>query len=105
MRNPGIRGSFGYTEAVGLETTAESLGRVVADSVPDGMVVVDPAGIITLANHELERQFGYSRDQLIGRSIDIILPHFRLAQAAACDNAPRELTGRRQNGSEFPVEV
>ncbi len=54
----GIRIAFGYTDGVGLETTAEGLARVVADSVPDGMLVVDPAGVITLANHEIERQFG-----------------------------------------------
>jgi formate hydrogenlyase transcriptional activator len=99
---------------VGLETTAEGLARVVADSVPDGMLVVDPAGVITLANHEIERQFGYSRDQLIGQSIDILLPELRVAHAAHRAltvpgaqqvGAGRELTGRRRNGSEFPVEV
>jgi PAS domain S-box-containing protein len=99
---------------VGLETTAEGLARVVADSVPDGMLVVDPAGVITLANHEIERQFGYSRDQLIGQSIDILLPELRVAHAAHRATtvpgaqqvgAGRELTGRRRNGSEFPVEV
>ena len=101
---------------MGLETTAEGLARVVADSMPDGMLVVDPAGVITLANHEIERQFGYPRDHLIGQSIDILLPEFRVAHAehrASSMTVPdaqqmaagRELTGRRRNGSEFPVEV
>ena len=107
----GIRVAFGYTDAVGLETTAEGLARIVADSVPDGMLVVNPAGVITLANHEIERQFGYPRDQLIGQSIDILLPEFRAAHRAMTVpdaqqmGARRELTGRRRNGSEFPVEV
>ena len=112
----GIPIAFGYTDEVGLLMTAEALARVVADSVSDGMLVVDPAGVITLANHAIERQFGYSRDQLIGQSIDILLPEFRVAHTAHRANsmtapnvqqieAGRELTGRHRNGSEFPVEV
>jgi formate hydrogenlyase transcriptional activator len=95
---------------VGLETTAEGLARVVADSVPGGVLVVDPAGVITLANHEIERQFGYQRDQLIGQSVDILLPEFRVASSVTVPDAQpmaaaRELTGRRRNGTEFSVEV
>ena len=99
-----------------LETTAE-LARAVAESMPGGVLVVDAAGVIALANRQIESQFGYSCDELVGQSIDILLPEssraahaaHRASVMATPDARPmgagRELLCRRRDGSEFPAEV
>ena len=99
------------------ETGAEpgALFHLVADSLPDGVLVVDGAGLITLANPQAEQQFGYSRGELVGESFDLIVPALDreahggrdfLARAAASLNPPgQNLFGRRRDGAEFPVEV
>src|SRR5262245_9494646 len=50
------------------------LFQLVADALPHGVVVVGPEGIVTLVNQEFERQFGYAREDLIGKSAGIVLP-------------------------------
>ena len=87
----------------------------IADSLPDGVLVVDGGGLITLANPKAEQQFGYSRGELLGQSFDLIVPpsvreahggRDFLARAAARQSLPgQELLGRRRDGAEFPVEV
>ncbi len=65
-----------------LDTEHDALVRLAADSLPSGILVVDSAGIITLANQQIEPQFGYPRAELIGQSVDILLPESR--RAGAC---------------------
>jgi formate hydrogenlyase transcriptional activator len=94
---------------------AEALARAVAEWMPGGVLVVDSAGVIALANDQIEQLFGYTRDELIGQSIDTLLPEFRRAAPAAHDakfktlpeamGGGRRLLGRRRDGSEVPVEV
>ena len=93
---------------------AEALARAVAESMPGGVLVVDAAGVIALANRQIESQFGYSCAELVGQSIDILLPESsRAAHAAHRANlmampearpmgAGRQLLCRRRDGSEFP---
>jgi PAS domain S-box-containing protein len=92
--------------------------RTLIDTTPDGMLVTDHAGVLVLVNAEAERMFGYSNDELIGSSIDVLVPdsvrprHQKLM--ASYTVAPktrligatkRSLSGRRKDGSEFPVEI
>ena len=49
----------------------ERLFRLVVDSSPNGVVMVDRRGTIVLVNRETERLFGYSRDELVGQSIEV----------------------------------
>ena len=74
-------------------TQAEALARAVAESMPGGVLVVDAAGVIALANRQIESQFGYGCAELVGQSIDILLPESsRAAHAAApgeCDGDAR----------------
>jgi protein-histidine pros-kinase len=91
--------------------------RGVLEAVPDAMVVVDVDGRIALVNSETERLFGYTRDELLGNTVEILIPdRYRTAHPghrAGYFLAPRkrsmgvalELAGRRQDGSEFPVEI
>ena len=85
---------------------------------PDALIVVDFQGIILFANATLRTLFGYSREQLIGQSIDMLVPErFRFRHGAHMagylrDPTTREmgariidLFARRADGSEFPVGI
>jgi PAS domain S-box-containing protein len=93
------------------------LFRHLVDLAPDAMVVVDANGEIRLVNAQAERLFGYAREELVGKGIEVLVPErFRAAHAGhrtAFSYAPKsrsmgsglELFGRRKDGSEFPVEI
>jgi PAS domain S-box-containing protein len=95
----------------------EKLFRVAFESSPSGMVMVDREGAIILVNREIERLFGYSREELLGKSIDMLVPrgtrtqhptlrtnYFRAPERRAMGTG-RDLFGRRKDGSEVPVEI
>jgi PAS domain S-box-containing protein len=91
--------------------------RELVDSAPDGMIVCDQHGRIVLVNAETERMFGYARDELVGSQIESLVPDAARAKhgqhVAGYTSAPRprpmgigmELSGRRKDGSEIPVEI
>jgi PAS domain S-box-containing protein len=91
--------------------------RGLLEAAPDAMVVVNPSGEIVLLNVQAEKQFGYSRDELVGQKVkNIILEGFaeRLVADALRTTADAlaqqigtgiELIGRRKNGSDFPIEI
>jgi PAS domain S-box-containing protein len=99
------------------DADSDRLLATAVDSSPSGLLVVDAEGRIVLANREAERLFGYSRRELVGESVDVLLPerrvraHARLRSAfvrspsARPMGAGRDLTGRRKDGTEVPVEV
>src|SRR5664279_2976750 len=87
------------------------------EAVPDALVGVDQKGVITFVNRQTELLFGYGRDQLIGEPIDTLVPQ-PLWQVYAehrasyfADPATRslgldlELSGRHQDGTDFPVNI
>ena len=87
------------------------------ESMPDGIVMANPAGLIVLANSQAERLFGYPHGELRGQPIEVLLPaRLRLAHVGHRSNffaQPRvrsmgaglELNGVRKDGSEFAVEI
>jgi PAS domain S-box-containing protein len=91
--------------------------RHFLDAAPDAMVIVDQQGNIVLVNKQTECLFGYSREQLIGQPVEVLLPQrFRDRHPhhrERFSNAPRirpmgqgtELYGQREDGTEFPVEI
>lgn len=91
--------------------------RGLLESAPDGIVVVDGSGHIVIVNGQAERMFGYARQELLGQSIEILVPErYRAAHAphrGEYAEAPRTrpmgagrlLTGRKRDGTEFPVEI
>jgi PAS domain S-box-containing protein len=102
------------------ELDARSKERFIQllDTAPDAMVVVDDRGRIALVNAQTERLFGYARSELIGRSLDVLIPErFRSAHpghvgaffarpsARAMGGSGLELFGRRKDGEEIPIEV
>ena len=96
--------------------SAPLLGAVV-ESAPTAIVMVDADGRIVLVNAETEKLFGYPREGLIGRSVEMLLPsRFRdehaVVRRAYFDRPQarrmgvgRSLHGLRRDGSEFPVEI
>jgi len=91
--------------------------RALLESAPDAMVIVDANGHISLINGQTEKLFGYKRDELLGQSIENLIPErFRknhLSHREEYAHTPRlrmmgtgmELYGRRKDGTEFPVEI
>lgn len=91
--------------------------RALLDAAPDALVCVDAAGRIVLANEQTEVLFGYRREEILGQSIEVLVPdRFRvkhLAQRAAYTADPRtrsmgaglDLYARRKDGTEFAVEI
>jgi PAS domain S-box-containing protein len=91
--------------------------RGLLEAAPDAMVVVNQAGEIVLLNVQAEKQFGYSRDELVGQQVKNIIPEgfaerliadgTRTATEALAQQIGTgiELNGRRRDGSEFPIEI
>ncbi len=96
---------------------SEERFRALLESAPDGMVVSDNHGRIVLVNAQTELLFGYSRSELLGMQVEMLMPErFRGAHAghrasflqaarAREMGAGRKLLGLRRNGSEFPVSI
>ncbi|MBT5109360.1 MAG: PAS domain-containing protein [Rhodospirillaceae bacterium] len=85
---------------------------------PEGIISADPSGKILVFNDAAENLFGYERDQMIGQSLDILLPeivrgdHGRYLKAfidgsesARMMGGRGEISGRRRDGSVFPAEA
>jgi PAS domain S-box-containing protein len=96
---------------------AEGQLRAVVESSPSGMVMIDRAGTIVLVNREIERQFGYSRESLLGQPIERLVPsrlredhprvrtEFFAHPQTRVMGAGRDLYGQRKDGTEIPVEI
>lgn len=89
----------------------------VVEAAPDGIVMADLSGKVLLVNQRTEELFGYDRGELLGRSVDLLLPEalrdLHRSRRESFAEEPRtramgaglELLGRRRDGSEFPVEI
>ncbi|MGN6780720.1 MAG: PAS domain S-box protein [Marmoricola sp.] len=94
----------------------EQLFRGLLEAAPDAMVIVDRDGRIVLVNAQVEKLFGYARDELVGQPVERLVPerfgahtHFRRGYLDEPRTRPMGLAGnlaaRRKDGSEFPVEI
>ncbi|MFI6481768.1 PAS domain S-box protein [Nonomuraea sp. NPDC050663] len=108
------------TERAAEQRERDRLQRRFADlleAAPDAMVIVDGHGMITFVNAQTETLFEYSRDELIGAPVEMLLPaeirdtHRRHRRSYTSHprmrpmGAGRPLRGRRKDGSAFPVEI
>ena len=91
--------------------------QMVVELAPNALIMADPDGRITLVNAQAEKWFGYSRKELLGQPVEILVPErfrpvhpghrhgFAAKPEARPMGAGRDLFGRRKDGTEFPVEI
>jgi PAS domain S-box-containing protein len=99
------------------DAAKESFLTAIIDGSPYAKVLVNERGHIVLVNAQTEKLFGYSRDELLGASIEMLVParfrpghpalrdSFAAAPVARSMGAGRDLYGRRKDGSEVPIEI
>ncbi len=99
------------------ERASDARMRGILEAAPDAMVIVSRDGRIVLINGQMEKLFGYPREELVGQPIEILIPdrfrHGHPAHRGGYFNDPRtrpmgiglDLFGRRKDGSEFPAEI
>ncbi len=108
---------FGTNTDISESAESGAKYRGLLEAAPDAMVVVNVAGEIVLLNVQAEKQFGYSRDELVGQPVKNIIPE-GFAERLIADDARSaadalaqqigtgiELIGRRRDGTEFPIEL
>lgn len=96
---------------------SEAWFRILLESLPDAMVIVDGQGQIEIINNQAESMFGYARDELCGEQVEVLLPewlrerhlkhrgNFAEQPSVRPMGASFDLIARRKDGSEFPVEI
>ena len=87
----------------GIEAAATF--ELAIEASPSGILVIRKDGTIVLVNREVERQFGYGREELIGGSMDLLVPDWLAAGHPPQSARARELFGRRKDGSSIPIEI
>ncbi|MCR4415652.1 MAG: PAS domain S-box protein [Thermoguttaceae bacterium] len=107
----------GLVEDVTERKQAEERFRRLLESAPDATVIVDQSGKIVLVNAQAERVFGWPRDELLGQSVEVLVPgrlrHAHAAHRVAFAGHPHvkgmgerpELSAVRKDGREFPAEI
>ena len=107
----------GEAPAQGGHRLERDVFRQLIETAPDALVIIDRLGRIVLVNAQTERLFGYDREDLLGQSIEILIPgrfraqhalhrvgYFKTPRARAMGSG-LELSGLRRDGTEFPVEI
>lgn len=96
---------------------SDDLFRLAIEAAPTGMMMVSESGHIVLVNAQLERLFGYTRDELVGKPMEMLVPerlrahHPELRRGFYENPHPRamagnrDLYGLRKDGVEVPVEI
>jgi PAS domain S-box-containing protein len=102
---------------ISVDDTSEAYFKNILESAPDAMVIIDHHGKIAVVNGQAERMFGYTRQDMLGQEVEILLPEpvrdHHISHRAAYSGDPHlrpmglgmELRGRRNDGSQFPVEI
>ena len=104
-------------EEIQLRKRSEEKFKGLLEAAPDAMVIANEKGEITLINRQTEKLFGYSKDELIGKQVEILIPvDFRnkhVSHRTQYIEAPKvrsmgaglELFAVRKDGTQFPVEI
>jgi two-component system, sensor histidine kinase len=105
------------SEVVSMIAIPPALARSVLDDAPDAMIIIDDFGTIWFANRQVSSLFGYARDEIIGESIEKLMPerfraehigqrgHFVGNLRVRRMGAGLDLIGQRRDGTEFPLEI
>ena len=112
----GSKGNRELRPKLTLHKTGERFRQVV-ESAPNAIVMIGSTGLIEMVNAQTERVFGYSRDELLGKPVEMLVPEryrpnhpglrtsFFANPVSRPMGAGRDLYGLRKDGSEFPVEI
>ncbi|MCK6473905.1 MAG: PAS domain S-box protein [Planctomycetes bacterium] len=112
-----VVGASAIARDITRQKKAERLFRLVFDASPSAMLIVGADGVITTTNALAGRYFGYKENELVGMSIEALVPErFRKGHPASRKGfmqnpetrlmgSGRELYGLRKDGSEFPIEI
>ncbi|MFC1606461.1 response regulator [Candidatus Latescibacterota bacterium] len=96
---------------------SETQANALFEYAPEGIVIVDQEGTIVRINSQIEKYFGYTKNELVGKPIESLVPehirerHVALRDKYLNDSAMRsvdvklELIGQKKDGTEFPVAV
>jgi PAS domain S-box-containing protein len=102
---------------ISVRRRLEERFRLVVEAAPNALIMVNRAGLIEMVNAQAERMFGYTRAELLGQPVEMLLPeplranHPKLRGSFHADarsrpmGAGRDLNALRKDGSEFPVEI
>lgn len=108
---------IGFLRDLTGQKKAEEKFKALLDSAPDAMIIANDKGEIVLINQQTETLFGYVRDELIGKPVEILIPDdFRSRHKGHRDQyfsdpkvramgAGLELFAMRRDGTKFPVEI
>ncbi len=107
--------------ALAMQRSLEEARRrieAISDNIVDGVVTIDSAGLIQTCNPAVETMFGYTRDEMIGRNVSMLMPepyhsehdaylarYLRGGLPQLVGAGRRELRGLRKDGSEFPLDI
>jgi PAS domain S-box-containing protein len=107
----------GVSMDVTAQKDVDDLFRLATESSLSGVALVNERGEIILVNSQIEKLFGYRREELVGKPVEVLVPErfaiqhpvhrekFIAAPTTRAMGAGRELFARRKDGSEFPVEI
>jgi len=108
---------FTLLKSLREEHASEARFRGLLEAAPDAMVIVEDDGMIALVNNQTEKLFGYTREELLGKPVELLIPEryrgHHPDRRSGYLSQPRtrpmgaglELFGRRKDGSEFPAEI
>ena len=113
----GLRGFANVTCDITDQRIEDEQRAIIIDAAPNGMMIVNESGIVTLANEQCGQIFGYRPGAMAGQPVDSFLPHGFCERHVALQTRPPGsdhvvgsaagfvLTGRKRNGGDVPIEI
>ena len=120
-----VTGYFGVTQDVTEQKMAETAlrdqhvrMRGILDNIVDGIVTADVSGVIESFNPAAEKMFGYAAEEVVGRNVTVLMPedlvgrhrdsferYRRTGESQIIGIGPCQLTGRKKDGTTFPIDL
>ncbi len=117
LASPALMDLFMFSTSQNKEEHLSQVYKVLFETAAESLVVTDEKGVIVLVNARTNEMFGYSDKELIGQTLETLLPekyrNMHVKHRTAYNHAPKQrsmgmgmdLWARRKDNSEFPVEV